>query len=61
MARRRGIDEQPGRLPEIRAEGGSVTFEFGPVGGEQGTRLVIRCDEAGDVWARLASVADPPE
>ncbi len=61
MARRKEIDEQPGRLPEIRAEGDSVTFEFGPVSGEQGAGLIIRCDEAGDVWARLAPVSDSRE
>jgi hypothetical protein len=55
--RRTGPDEHPGPLPEIRAAGDSVTFEFDQTSGEQGGRLVIRCDGDGNVFASIAPVA----
>ena len=55
MTRPKAIDEYPGRLPAIRTDGNSVTFEFDPMRGEPGARLVIRCDENGTVWCRIAA------
>jgi hypothetical protein len=51
--KRREIDDHPGPLPQIRATGKSVTFEFDPGRGSEGARLVIRCDENGEVFAKI--------
>ena len=58
MTRRRENDRHPGPLPEIRSVGDSVVFEFDPTSVDQGARLVIRCDENGNVLARITSVAE---
>jgi hypothetical protein len=39
-----------GAAARIRTDGNSVMFEFDPMRGERGARLVIRCDHNGDVW-----------
>jgi hypothetical protein len=58
MPERKEIDEQPGRPPAIRTDSTGVTFEFAPVTGKHGARFIIRCDENGDVWARIAVDTD---
>jgi hypothetical protein len=58
MSEQREIDDRPGRLPDIRRDGTGITFEFAPTTGEHGARLVIRCDENGDVLARIAVHTD---
>jgi len=47
-------DRRPGALPEIRATGEGVTFEFGVQEAETGTRLRIRCDGSGELWIAIA-------
>jgi hypothetical protein len=46
-------DHHPGPPPEIRAVPQGVVFEFDETGGEQGARLVIRCDNNGNVYASI--------
>jgi len=56
MARKRTpIDERPGPLPEIRAEGDSVTYALPLDRIAPGIRLVIRCNVDGSVWASIPS------
>lgn len=52
MSMRKGLDRQPGPLPEIKSEAGSVLFSM-DVGARDGDRLVIRCDVNGNVWAAI--------
>jgi hypothetical protein len=65
MIRRKALDRQAGRVPDIRAEGDSVVFRLNIDSVRQGTRLVLRCDGEGNVWAALASAESgggaPPE
>ena len=53
--RRTTIDQRPGSIPEIRTDVDSVTFSLAVIGTEHDTRLEIRCDAAGEVWARITS------
>jgi len=55
---RRIIDHQPGPMPEIRAEGDSVTFHIDIARTAGEARLVIRCDADGQVWASIAESDD---
>jgi hypothetical protein len=56
MPRKRApIDQLPGRFPEIRTDGDSVTFKLALPGLDEQTRLVLRCDPDGNVWASIAS------
>jgi hypothetical protein len=58
MVRKRlTIDERPGPLPEIRADGDSVTFALPLDKVEEGVRLVLRCDASGNVWASITPVS----
>jgi hypothetical protein len=56
MATRTPTDKRPGPLPEIRAEGDSVTFHLDIAGVTDDARLVIRCDADGNVWASAVGV-----
>ena len=53
MPARKGLDHRIGPMPEIRADGDSVSFWLDIAGLHQSVRLVIRCDAAGNVWASL--------
>ncbi len=53
MPTRKPVDKRPGPLPEIRADGNSVTFHLTIAGAQEGARLIIRCDPDGNVWASL--------
>ena len=54
MGRKRApIDQLPGRFPEIRSDGDSVTFKLALPGLDESTRLVLRCDSQGNVWASI--------
>jgi hypothetical protein len=55
MAARKTIDRRPGPLPEIHAEGDSVTFSLDIPELANGSRLLLRCDAAGDVWVSIVS------
>ena len=47
------IDRQPGRLPDIRADDGGITFVMVPPGAPDHDELVIRCDDTGEAWASI--------
>lgn len=47
------LDRQPGPLPEIRTDGGGITFVMAPPGATRGEQLVIRCDADGEVWISI--------
>ena len=53
MKGHKNADRHPGPLPEIRCDGRDITFEFDALGRQPGSRLVIRCDEDGAVFARI--------
>jgi hypothetical protein len=53
MSIRSRLDTQRGVLPEIRAEGDSVVFQLGVVGVQKGARVVVRCDDQGNVSAAI--------
>jgi hypothetical protein len=56
MPRRQdALDDRPGSIPDIRTTGRGVTFEMHPLGTRDTTRLIIRCDEAGEVWIAIRS------
>jgi len=47
------LDTQPGANPDITTHSGGITFEMHTVGNDD--RLVIRCDDDGEVWVSLQS------
>jgi hypothetical protein len=49
----RALDQRPGAVPDIRAEGDSVLFCL-DLPGEQ-ARLIIRCDPDGAIYASIVS------
>ena len=51
MTKRRIVEHRPGTMPDIRADGDSVTFHLEIAGAHAGARLIIRCDADGTVWA----------
>jgi hypothetical protein len=51
MSDRKAVDQRPGPVPEIRAEGDSIVFHLS-VPTEHG-RIVIRCDPDGAVHASI--------
>jgi hypothetical protein len=53
MANRKALDYAPGALPDIRAEGDSVFFQFDVTGLRRPAHLVIRCDADGNILASL--------
>ena len=44
---------QSGALPEIRLQGESVVFYLDIAAGRGNSRLILRCDADGQVWASL--------
>jgi hypothetical protein len=60
MNARKTIDQRPGSVPEIRADGDAVTFRLEIAGVHAGARLVIRCDSDGTVWASMATAPGRP-
>ncbi|HYT75230.1 MAG TPA: hypothetical protein VEL79_10815 [Vicinamibacterales bacterium] len=40
-------------MPDIRVEGSSITYHLAISGIGKGTRLVVRCDPDGAVWAAI--------
>jgi hypothetical protein len=50
---RMSIDRRPGTRPQIKAEkDGSITYVVSLPGNKE-TRLVIRCDDAGELWVSI--------
>ena len=49
-------DRRPGSMPDVSADNESTTFVI-PVLGHNlippGTRLIVRCDNGGNAWARI--------
>jgi hypothetical protein len=56
MAARKALDRRPGPLPEIQMDGDSVTYGFDL----DGSRLQIRCDARGDVYAAISDASGGP-
>lgn len=56
----RSLDDRPGSLPTIRAEGDMITFHLDVQGLNESARLVIRCDAEGNAWASIARGLDAP-
>jgi hypothetical protein len=54
----RSATAQSGPLPEIRLLGESVVFYLQVATGDGPSRLLLRCDPAGEVWASLDDGAD---
>ena len=59
MAARKTIDRRPGPLPDIQMDGDSVTFTFDFVDPID-SRLVVRCDARGEVYAYIPEQAQGP-
>jgi hypothetical protein len=58
MTRRHdALNDRPGAIPDIRTTGVGVTFEMHPLGTRHTTRLIIRCDDDGEVWISIRSDA----
>ncbi len=53
MATRKTCDQRPGPVPEIRADGDSVLFQFNVTGLRRESRLIVRCDPNGNVTASI--------
>ncbi len=53
MAERTTLDDRPGPMPAIHAEGDSVTFRIDVRWADRGAYLILRCDGDGDVWASI--------
>jgi hypothetical protein len=49
------LDGQPGPIPDIRTDVRGLTFVIHPLGTRSDERLLIRCDDAGDVWMSIRS------
>lgn len=59
MPRNNRIDRHPGRMPEIHVVDESLIFAFACNSGEEHDRLVIRCDDEGEIY--LSIVPDHDE
>jgi hypothetical protein len=53
MALRRGLDRQAGAPPRILPNGDGLTFHLRISGVRAGSWLLLRCDEAGNIWASI--------
>lgn len=51
------LDRQPGSMPDITTTVRGLTFVMHPLGTRNDQRLVIRCDDSGDVWLSIQSQA----
>jgi hypothetical protein len=52
------LDRRPGSLPEISTDGDSIIFEIAVMSDHRippGARLMVRCDQAGNVLARIVN------
>jgi hypothetical protein len=47
------IDQRPGTSPEITSDGPSLAYVLQVGGARDRIKLVIRCDDAGDVWMSI--------
>jgi hypothetical protein len=53
MGTRKALDRQAGAPPQILPSGDSLTFHLKITGVRAGSRLLLRCDEAGNIWASI--------
>jgi len=54
MSRRQDIlDGRPGSIPDIKTGVRCLTFEMHPLGTRKNQRLIIRCDDEGEVWISI--------
>jgi hypothetical protein len=53
MAARRALDRQAGAPPQILPNGDGLTFHIRISGVRSGSLLLLRCDEAGNIWASI--------
>ena len=51
------VDRRPGSLPDIRTQGGNITFVLAPAGAPDNARLVIRCAPNGELWVSIVPAA----
>jgi hypothetical protein len=58
MARRKRIDRHPGPVPEIRIVDESLVFEFACNSSDQCGRLLIRCDDGGEIFVSIPADQD---
>jgi len=56
---RNALDGQPGSVPDIRTDVCGLTFVMRLRGTPE--KLVIRCDDAGDVWVAIVPDDDPDD
>jgi hypothetical protein len=49
----RTTDQRPGARPDITLDGSSIVYGMAVAGARDGTDLVIRCDDAGEVWMSI--------
>jgi hypothetical protein len=49
------LDQQPGSLPDIKTDARGLTFVMRPSGTRSDERLVIQCDNDGEVWVSIRS------
>ena len=52
---RKGLDQEPGATPDIRAEGDAVTFRFAVAGVPERMKLALRCNAKGELWASIVT------
>jgi len=53
----RKLDERPGAVPDIRADGDSVIYLIG-IAGER-AQLILRCSPTGAIYAALTANISP--
>ena len=56
---RKTLDRQPGPVPEIQADGDTITFRLAVAGAPDDMRLVLRCGPNGDVAAAIIRIGTP--
>ena len=55
MTQRKGLDQEPGATPDIRAEGDDVTFRFTVAGVPERMKLALRCNAKGELWVSIVT------
>ncbi len=53
MSSRKALKEHPGVVPDIRVDKNGIAFHMDIMGLRHRSRLIIRCDDNGDVWASI--------
>jgi hypothetical protein len=62
MSRKLDADRRPGKMPQISAEGTSLLFAISVRAEPRNRvcgRLLLRCDDNGEVWASLETAGQP--